>query len=51
MPLDQTLRNRLTDIVGAAGAIADPAAMAPYLHEERGLYHGVMRLRIVAETV
>jgi len=40
VPLDQTLRDRLAEIVGAAACIADPAAMAPYLHEERGLYHG-----------
>ena len=40
MPLDQTLRDRLADIVGAAACIADPAGMAPYLHEWRGLYHG-----------
>jgi D-lactate dehydrogenase (cytochrome) len=40
VPLDQSLRDRLADIVGAAACIADPAAMAPYLHEERGLYHG-----------
>ncbi len=40
MPLDQTLRDRLAEIVGAAACITDPAAMAPYLHEERGLYHG-----------
>ncbi len=40
MPLDQDLRDRLADIVGAAACISDPAAMAPYLHEERGLYHG-----------
>jgi FAD/FMN-containing dehydrogenase len=40
VPLDQTLRDRLADIVGASACIADPAAMAPYLHEERGLYHG-----------
>src|SRR4051812_15800454 len=40
VPLDQSLRDRLTDIVGASACIADPAAMAPYLHEERGLYHG-----------
>jgi D-lactate dehydrogenase (cytochrome) len=40
LPLDQTLRDRLADIVGAAACISDAAAMAPYLHEERGLYHG-----------
>ena len=40
MHLDLSLRNRLADIVGTAACISDPAAMAPYLHEERGLYHG-----------
>jgi FAD/FMN-containing dehydrogenase len=40
VPLDQTLRDRLADIVGQAACITDQAAMAPYLHEERGLYHG-----------
>lgn len=40
MPLDQTLLDRLTDIVGPAACIRDESAMAPYLHEERGLYRG-----------
>lgn len=40
MPLDQTVRNQLADIVGAKAVISDLAEMAPYLHEERGLYHG-----------
>jgi D-lactate dehydrogenase (cytochrome) len=40
MPLDQALRTQLTDIVGANAAISDAAEMAPYLHEERGLYQG-----------
>ncbi|MBL8644457.1 MAG: FAD-binding oxidoreductase [Rhodospirillaceae bacterium] len=40
MPLDQTLRTQLIDIVGAKAAISDAAEMEPYLHEERGLYHG-----------
>ena len=40
MPLDQTLRNQLADIVGAAACISDADAMAPYAHEWRGLYHG-----------
>ena len=44
MPLDQSLRDRLADIVGANACIADPAAMAPYLHEERGLYRGTAAL-------
>ena len=40
MPLDQTLLERITAVVGRAGVIAAPADMATYLHEERGLYHG-----------
>jgi FAD/FMN-containing dehydrogenase len=35
---------RIKAIVGPKGVIADPAAMAPYLDEERGLYHGAARL-------
>lgn len=38
MPLDQSLLDRLTEIVGPAAIIHDLGAMAPYLHEERGLY-------------
>jgi D-lactate dehydrogenase (cytochrome) len=40
VPLDQVLFDRLAAIVGPAACIADENAMAPYLHEERGLYHG-----------
>ena len=40
MPLDQSIQNQLREIVGAKAAIAEPADMAPYLHEERGLYQG-----------
>jgi FAD/FMN-containing dehydrogenase len=40
MPLDQNTHRQLSEIVGANACIADPADMAPYLHEERGLYHG-----------
>lgn len=40
MPLNQALHNKLRDIVGTKAAISDLADMAPYLHEERGLYHG-----------
>lgn len=40
MPLDQTLLDRLSEIVGPAACIRDESAMAPYLHEERGLYRG-----------
>jgi FAD/FMN-containing dehydrogenase len=35
---------RIKDLVGPKGWIADPAGMAPYLSEERGLYHGAARL-------
>jgi D-lactate dehydrogenase (cytochrome) len=38
VPLDQSLLDRLTEIVGPSAIIHDPGAMAPYLHEERGLY-------------
>jgi len=40
VPLDQSLLDRLIDIVGANACISDAGAMAPYLHEERGLYKG-----------
>jgi FAD/FMN-containing dehydrogenase len=40
MLIDQTFLDRITAIVGAAGYISDSGAMAPYLLEERGLYHG-----------
>ncbi len=40
MPFDQALHDRLAAIVGAAACIGDPADMAPYLREERGLYRG-----------
>jgi FAD/FMN-containing dehydrogenase len=44
MPLDQTLRERLADIVGATAMITDLADMEPYLREERGHYHGTAAL-------
>ncbi|MGE4065059.1 MAG: FAD-binding oxidoreductase [Rhodospirillaceae bacterium] len=40
MPLDQPFLDRLIAIVGPAACIRDESAMAPYLHEERGLYRG-----------
>ncbi len=40
MPLDQTLRDQLLDIVGAKALISDAAGMEPYLREERGNYRG-----------
>ncbi len=41
--IDDTL-DRIKDAVGPGGFIADPADMAPYLREERGLYRGAARL-------
>ena len=38
MPFDSTLMSRLQEIVGAVHCITDASSMAPYLHEERGLY-------------
>ncbi len=35
--------DRLKKVVGEKGFIADPAAMEPYLLEERGSYHGAAR--------
>src|SRR6185437_11027897 len=35
---------RIKARVGPKGWIADPAQMAPYLDEQRGLYHGAARL-------
>jgi len=50
MPLDQAVHAKLRDIVGAKAALADPADMAPYLHEERGLYHGTAALVLRPES-
>jgi len=41
--IDETL-DRIKAAVGAHGFITDPADMAPYLREERGLYRGAARL-------
>jgi D-lactate dehydrogenase (cytochrome) len=38
------LHQRIADLLGPSGLIADPAGMAPYLEEERGLFHGKARL-------
>jgi FAD/FMN-containing dehydrogenase len=35
---------RIKEIVGPRGWIADASGMAPYLAEERGMYHGAARL-------
>ena len=37
---------RIAELLGPTGLIADAAGMAPYLEEERGLFHG--RARLVA---
>jgi FAD/FMN-containing dehydrogenase len=39
-PVPAGFLDRLTAIVGGAGIITDPADMAPYLEETRGLYEG-----------
>jgi FAD/FMN-containing dehydrogenase len=41
--IDEAL-DRIKAAVGAKGIVADPAEMAPYLREERGLYRGAARL-------
>jgi D-lactate dehydrogenase (cytochrome) len=51
---DPTVLARLRAIVGERYALSDPAVIAPYLSEERGLYHGrsplVLRPGSVAEV-
>ena len=39
-PLDAALLERFAAIVGARNSITKPADIAPYISEERGLYHG-----------
>ncbi len=41
--IDETL-DRIKDAVGAKGYIDDAAGMAPYLREDRGLWHGAAKL-------
>src|SRR5437660_1767342 len=52
--LDSTVLARFAAIVGERYALSDPAVIAPYLTEERGLYHGrsplVLRPGSVAEV-
>ena len=45
IPITRALE-QIKAIVGPKGFIADPAGMAPYLVEERGLFHGAARLII-----
>jgi D-lactate dehydrogenase (cytochrome) len=42
--MSDPIQQRLAELLGPSGLIADPAAMAPYLEEERGLFHGKARL-------
>ncbi len=44
MPLDQTFLDQVADIVGANACLTDAADIAPYLEEERGLFHGATGL-------
>src|SRR5438477_1027003 len=52
--LDLALFTRFAAIVGARHALTDPSEVAPYVSEERGLYHGhtplVLRPGSVAEV-
>jgi D-lactate dehydrogenase (cytochrome) len=43
LSIDEAL-DRIKALVGPKGWIADAAQMAPYLDEQRGLYHGAARL-------
>src|SRR5437764_4806351 len=49
--LDPALLSRFAAIVGAKNAITDPADIAPYLTEERGLYQGRSPLVLRPGTV
>ena len=42
--MSDPIHQRLAELLGPSGLIADPAGMAPYLEEERGLFHGKARL-------
>jgi D-lactate dehydrogenase (cytochrome) len=42
--MTDTIHQRIADLLGPAGLISDSAGMAPYLEEERGLFHGKARL-------
>jgi D-lactate dehydrogenase (cytochrome) len=48
-PIRDALR-RIQEAVGPKGWTDEPAAMAPYLVEQRGLYHGRARLVVRPET-
>lgn len=50
MPLDQSILDRLIDAVGPNACIREAEAMAPYLHEERGLYQGKAALVVRPAT-
>jgi D-lactate dehydrogenase (cytochrome) len=41
---DELFYQRIADLLGPSGLVADPGGMAPYLEEERGLFHGKARL-------
>lgn len=50
VPLDQSILERLSAIVGPDACLRDEAAMAAYLHEERGLYRGKAALVVRPAT-
>lgn len=44
MPLDQSFLDSIIEIVGKGACLTDASDIAPYLEEERGLYHGATSL-------
>jgi len=42
--IDDLYYQRIADLLGPNGLVTDQAGMAPYLEEERGLFHGKARL-------
>jgi FAD/FMN-containing dehydrogenase len=42
--MTQDLASRISALLGPSGLITEASAMAPYLEEERGLFHGSARL-------
>src|SRR5258708_34284804 len=50
-PIDPQLLARFAAIVGARHALTDAAEIAPYVSEERGLYHGRSPLVLRPGTV
>ncbi len=50
MPLTPDFIDQLTALVGPRYVISDPTGLAPFLHEERGLYHGTAEVVVKPAT-